>query len=258
MENKNRFFVALLLFTLLFTGLTFSQGDKKPTRLMIMQDVVYPYKSADYESAQKALNEFFKKNKFDMNWKVYQTDDFVYMYLVPFSDYSEIDAFNKMWDQKYSSVDQKEFGKLFSDFTGTIDHNNTIIVELNDSYDPSNAYLKPSDFNFIHWDFFEILPGKDWEIKALVDSYKKMNQDLNIPVPFKVWRVPYGEHTNSVIFTTHAKDDVDFYQHNKETDEKMMKYPGGQELYMKFFSTVKKFYHYNGKPRPELDYAFSK
>ena len=257
MQHKYKFlFICLLI---LFSNINlFSQENKKPTRLLVMQDVVYPYKAMEYENAQKGINEFFKKNKVGISWDTYQTDDFTYMYVVQFSGLGEVDELFKMLNDKIKASDQKEFGKLYGAFAGTIDHNNSIIVELKDSYKPKNPYMKPEDAGFIHWDFFELLPGKDTEAGALLADYKKMNEKLNIPVGYNQWSIVFGEKSTTVVFTTLAKDDIDFYTRNKETDEKTMKEPGGNEMYMKFMSSVRSFHHINGKPRPDLSIATSK
>jgi len=223
-----------------------------------MQDVVFPYKAMEYENAQKGINEFFKKNKIGISWDVLQTDDFTYMYLVQFSGLGEVDELFKMWNDKIKASDQKEFGKLYSAFAGTIDRNNTLIVELKESYIPTNPYLKPEDAGFVHWDFFELLPGKETEANALLADYKKMNEKLNIPVGYKQWSVVFGDNSSTIVFTTRAKDDVDFYTHNKETDNKLNNEPGGGDMYMKFMSSVRSFHHINGKPRPDLSIAASK
>jgi len=248
-----------ILFLILFTSVNlFSQENKKPTRLLVMEDVVFPYKMMEYENAQKGINEFFKKNKISISWNAFQTDDFTYMYVVPFSGLGEVDELFKMWNEKIKASDQKEFGKLYSAFAGTIDRNNTLIVELSDSYKPANPYLKPEDAGFIHWDFFELLPGKEQEARALLTDYKKMNEKLNIQVGYNLWSVVFGNNSTTLVFTTNAKDDIDFYTHNKETDEKTMKEPGGSEMYMKFLSSVRSFHHINGKPRPDLSIQASK
>jgi len=78
MQHKYKFFV--ICFLLLFSGIIlFSQENKKPNRLLVWEDVVFPYKAAEYETAQKAMNEFFKKNKVGFSWHTYQTDDYTYI-----------------------------------------------------------------------------------------------------------------------------------------------------------------------------------
>ncbi len=254
MQQKHKYFFICSLLLFGFINLH-SQQTQKPTRLLVMQDVVFPYKAMEYENAQKALNDFFKKNKVGISWNTFQTDDYTYMYTVRFSSLGEVDELFKLWDEKIKGTDQQEFGKLFSAFAGTIDHNNSIIVKLKDSYKPENAYLKQGDAGFIHWDFFELLPGKEEEAKSLLAEYKKLNEKLKIPVPYNQWSVEFGENSSTVIFTTEAKNDVDFYTHNKETDDKTMKEPGANEMYMKFISLVRSFRHFNGRPRPDLSLA---
>ncbi len=251
MQHKNKFLFFCLLIFFISTNL-FSQENKKPTRLFVMQDIVFPYKAMEYENAQKSINEFFKKNNTGISWQTFQTDDFNYMYVIQFSGLGEVDDLFKMWEAKIGAADKNEFGKLFGAFAGTIDKTNSIIVELNDFYQPKNPYLKPEEAEFMHWDFFEILPGKNMEATALLADYKKLNEKLNIPVAYNLWSVVFGNNSSTLIFTTQAKDDVDYYTQNKETDTKTMKESGSYEMYMKFMSTVRSFHHFNGKKRSDL------
>lgn len=220
---------------------------------MVMEDIVPYNKTTEYEKAQKNINEYILKNKLGFKWDAYQSDDNTYMYLVPFSSFSDIDKLYQAWDEKMKSVNQDEFGKLTNAFVGTIDHNNNIIIEQNEStYNPKSPYLTREKTAFLHWDFFEIIPGKEKEAWGLMKEYKAMCEKENIDVPFHVWSVNFGEHTSTIIITTPATGDIDFYTHNKATDDKLMKAPGGMELYGKFMDCVKKFNHFNGRPRPDL------
>jgi hypothetical protein len=251
MQHKYKFLFTCFL--ILITALnTYPQESKKPVRLLIMEDVVYPYKLAEYENAQKAINEFFKKNVPGLSWETYQTDDFTYMYIIPFSSLSEVEGLFTMMESKIKAADQKEFGKLYGAFAGVIDHNHTLVVELADSYNPENRYLKPEEGSFIHWDFFELLPGKDMEARGITAQYKKLNEKLNIPVPYNLWSTYFGPNSTTLVFSTRAKDDVDFYTRNKESDDKMMKDPEGSAIYMNFLASVRSFHHFNGKARPDL------
>lgn len=253
MKPTYKFWLILILF--LFTSIfapIFSQSSSKKLRLLVMEDIVLPSKMMEYEKAQKDMNEFLKKNNFNITWNAYQTDDFNYMYVVPFYNLNQVDSLFNLWNSKVKAVGNDEFSKVLNQFNGTIDYNNSLIVELVDSYKAQNPYFKADEAKFIHWDFFEIIPGKEKESKKLLEEYKKINEKLKIPVSYNLWNVVFGEHSTTMIFTTQAKDDVDFYTHNKQSDELLMKEPGGADLYMKFLSGVRKFHHINGKPRPDL------
>lgn len=253
MKYNYRSFIVLLILAFSFTA-SIAQNNKKPVRILVLDDIVSPSKVMEYEKAQKAMNEFIVKNKMGINWQTYQTDDYTYMYVVPFSTFTTLDSLFKLWDEKMMAANQDDLKKHFGAFAGTIDQTNSHIVQKNEnnSYMPKNPYMKPEDAKFLHWDFFEVIPGKEQEVWALMADYKKLCEKLNVTVPYNAWSVNIGDHTSTIVITTPAKDDVDFYTQNKMSDEKFMKEPGTDELYGKFMSLMRKFNHFNGKPRPDL------
>ena len=256
MQHKYKFLLAAFLF--LFSVISiFPQQQPNRTRILVMQDVVQPSKFLEYETAQKAVNQFITKNKLASAMDCFQTDDFTYMFTIQFSDLKEVDDLYKLWNDKISA-NSKEFGSLYSAFTGTIKSQNNIVVELGESYVPKNPIVTRDNFGFIHWDYFELIPGKEWETKAMVSEYKKMCEKLQTPLGFRQWNIVFGENSSTIIFSTIAKDDIEFYTLNKKADDLMMKEPGGQEMYMKFLSNVASFEHKNGKPRKDLSIAPSK
>jgi hypothetical protein len=156
-----------------------------------------------------------------------------------------------MWDDKMKASNQEELTQHMNTFTGTIEHTNSIIVKKNeDSFTAKNSYLKPDESMFIHWDFFEIIPGKEHEAWALVSDYKKLYEKLDIDVSYDAWSVEFGEHNSTIIFTTWAKDDVDFYTMNKKVDKLMTK--EADELDSKFMACVNTFHYFNGRYRKDL------
>ncbi len=253
MKYNYKSFITLAILILSFTT-SIAQNNSKPVRILVMDDVVSPSKVMEYEKAQKAMNEFIVKNKMGINWQTYQTDDYTYMYVVPFSTYTSLDSLFKLWDEKMMAVNQDDLKKHFGAFAGTIDQTNSQIVKKNEanSYTPKNPYLKSTEAKFLHWDFFEVIPGREQEAWALMAEYKKLCEKLNLNVPYNAWSVNIGDNTSTIIITTPGKDDVDFYTQNKMSDDKIMKEPGSDALYSKFISLMTKFRHFNGKPRPDL------
>jgi len=110
--------VCALFVVVLFSSLSFIYGqqDSKPKRLLIMQDVVYPYKAAAYEKAQKDMNEFIVKNYPSVTWTCLQYDNYTYDYIVDLGDYAKIDEMNKMWAEKMKTVNQDDFKKYADAF----------------------------------------------------------------------------------------------------------------------------------------------
>lgn len=249
---KYKLIVSTVFLVLIISFVTnFAQDASKPVRLMVMQDVVHPYKVAEYEKAQKEMNEFITKNNFGFSWEVFRADDYTYHYVIPFSNFADLDRLFKMWDEKNKAANQEDLAKHIIAFTGTIDHTNTIIVKKSEySYVAKTPYLKQDEAKFIHWDYFEILPGKEHEAWSLVSDYKKLCEKLNINVSHNVWSLEFGEHNSTIIFTTWAKDAVDFYTMNKKSNEQMMK--DGSDLYSKFMACVSRFHHVNGRYEKDL------
>jgi hypothetical protein len=243
----------LLLFLLLLSPLALLYGQEtKTTRLMVMQDVVYPYKMDAYEKAQKDMNEFVSKNYPAVYWNCLQYDNYTYIYTINLGEYGKIDEMNKMWQDKMKTVNQDEFKKYADEFLGTISNTNQLIVTKDDkgSYISKDPYVKRSDANFFHWDYFELLPGREEDAIAIAREEAAYSEKVKQKMDYNLWRISVGPNTNSIIFVSWDKNRVDFFT-DMEKDNKL----GGKEMEdmdKKFMSYVTKFEHWNGKPRPDL------
>ena len=251
-------FLALLFITLTVTSALYSQQKMQPTRLLVMEDVVYPNKSFEYEKAQKAMNDFIKASKIGLTWDCYQTDDYTYMYVIPFTTLSALDSLYDVWDKKFGALNQEDMNNHIKSFVGTIEGNNTIVVKLHPeaSYHSPNPYVKPEEVKFIHWDFFEIIPGKEKEAWELSKQYNDINKKSGAGQDYDAWSVDFGPNSSTIIFTTPSSSDADFYSQMHQDEKKA----GNQfdELYPKFMDCVHKFTHFNGKPRPDLSITAAK
>lgn len=248
-----RIHAKLLLILLLLSSLALLYGQEtKTTRLMIMQDVVYPYKMDAYEKAQKDMNEFISKNYPAVTWTCLQYDNYTYIYTINIGDYGKIDEMNKMWQDKMKTVNQQEFKKYADEFLGTISQTNQLIVTKDDkgSYSSKDPYIKRADAKFLHWDYFELIPGKEDDAIAIAREEAAYSEKIKQKMDYNLWHVSVGPNTNAIVFVSWDKSRVDFFT-NMEKDNKL----GGKEMEdmdKKFMSYVQKFDHWNGKPRPDL------
>lgn len=238
--------LAMLLF-LLFSFSVFSQ-----TRILVMQDVVYPYKADQYEKAQKDMNEWIQKNVPGISWRCLQRDNYTYTYVVKLENYAKIDEMNKLWKDKMNTVDKNDFQKHADAFTGTIAHTNQFVYTKNDegSYEAETPYIKNEDAPFRHWDYFEIVPGMEQKALEILKQEAELSKRTKMGMSYNLWRIDMGENTSSFLFASWAKSRMD-YVTDGEKDDKL----GGQEykdLDKKFMSYVQKFDHWNGKSRDDL------
>jgi hypothetical protein len=249
MKTKKSFLFLVLFLT--STSLLFPQA--KLAKLFVMEDNVFPSKVMEYEKAQKEMFGFFKKHNFKATMRTYSTDESLYYYVTQIVNLASLDTLYEKWNNAMLKYDQKEFNKLWSNFSGTTKSSGNMVLQQSEySYNPSNAYLNTFDAGFIHFDFFDIIPGKEMEAWGLLAEYKKLCEKFKFEEPFNVWSVMVGNPASRIVFTSYAKDDVDYYTRNKKNSEVMMK--NAADLYAKFMACVHNFSHYNGKPRKDLSY----
>ncbi|MDR3609275.1 MAG: hypothetical protein P4L27_01770 [Ignavibacteriaceae bacterium] len=244
----------ILIVMLLFTSISFLYGQQpaKTTRLLVMQDVVYPYKVDAYEKAQKDMNDFIAKNYPAVKWNCLQYDNYTYIYTVDLGDYGKIDEMNKMWQEKMKTVNQDDFKKYADQFLGTISQTNQLVVTKDDkgSYKAKDPYIKRNEAKFFHWDYFELIPGKEDDAVSIAREEAAYSEKMNLKMDYNLWRVSMGQNTNSIIFVSWDKDRVNFFT-DMEKDNKL----AGKEMEdmdKRFMTYVQKFEHWNGKPRPDL------
>src|ERR1017187_8264729 len=233
--------VCALFAIVLLSSLSFLYGqqESKPTRLLIMQDVVYPYKAEAYEKAQKDMNEFIVKNYPSVSWRCLQYDNYTYDYIVDLGDYGKIDDMNKMWEEKMKTVDQNEFKKYADPFIGTISATHQFVVTLDKkgSYLAKNPFVKPGEGKFYHWHYFEFIPGRENEALQVARDEAALSEKLNLKGSFNLWHISMGQNTNAYVYASTDKSRVDFFT-NMEADNKVA---GKQmdELDKKFMSYVR-------------------
>ncbi len=102
----------------------------------------------------------------------------------------------------------------------------------------------------MHFDYFEIIPGKEHEAMSLVSDFQKLYEKNNISVSYNVWSVEFGDHSSTIVVTTGAKNAVDYYTMDKEVSEQLEK--EGHDLETKFRSCVNKVHRLNGNYLKDL------
>jgi len=250
MKTKMNF---LFVISLLFVFCSISISQTQLVKLFIMEDIVNPSKVAEYEKAQQDMNSFLKKRNFKSTWRAYSTDESVYYFVMPITSLAGLDSLYASWYGAMEKYNKEGLGQLMTNFAGTAKSSGNMVLQQSEhSYHPANSYLNPMDAGFLHFDFFDIIPGKEMEAWALLGEYKKLCEKNKFEEPFNVWQVMVGNPSSRIIFTNYAKDEVDYYTRNKKNTEVLMK--NASDLYVKFMACVEKFSHFNGKPRKDLSY----
>jgi antibiotic biosynthesis monooxygenase (ABM) superfamily enzyme len=245
-----------ILFVVLFfsslPSLYSQQDNKPPVRIMVLTDVVIPNKADQYEQAQKDMNVFLANNFPSLNWQCIQSDKYEYHYIVDLKSYGDIDAFDKSFADKMKSVNQTDYKKLTDAFLGTISSTASRIYTLDekDSYTAKEPLVQPKDAKFLHFDYYELTPGKEEEALSVAHDISALNQKLNVKTSSRIWRQNYGENNNAILVVRSDKSSADFYSNMEKNNQ--ISTQEKKDLQKKFMAYVQKFDHWNGKMRPEL------
>lgn len=230
----------------------FSQENKTPVRIVVMTDVVIPNKADQYEQAQKDMNVFLTNNYPNLKWDCVQFDRYEYNYIVDLKNYADIDEWNKTRMEKMKTVDQAEYKRLAAEFDGTISSNSRRIYTLDekDSYTAKDPLVQPKDAKFLHFDYYELVPGKEDEALSIAHDISAINAKLNLRMSARIWRQNFGETNNAILLVRSDKSSSDFYSDMEKNNQ--MSNQEKKNIQKKFMSYVLKFDHWNGKTRPDL------
>jgi hypothetical protein len=228
------------------------QENKSPVRIMVLTDVVIPNKADQYEQAQKDMNVFITNTFPSLNWQCVQFDQFEYNYIVDLKNYADIDAFNKAYEDKIKTVNQADYKKLTDAFIGTISSTASRIYTLDqkDSYTAKDPVVQPKDAMFLHFDYYELIPGKEDEALGIAHEISAINEKQNSRTSARIWRQNYGEKNNAILLVRSDKNSSDFYSNMEKNNQANTQEK--KDLQKKFMTYVQKFDHWNGKMRPEL------
>jgi hypothetical protein len=236
----------------------YSQDKKDPVRILVMTDVVYPNKADQYEQAQKDMNVFLANNFPALNWQCIQFDKYEYNYIVDLKNYADIDAWNKARAEKMKTVNQTERKKLMAAFDGTISSYSRRIYTLDekDSYTAKDPLVQPKDAKFLHFDYYELTPGKEDEALSIAHEISAINEKSNVRTSSRIWRQNFGEINNAILIVRSDKNSSDFYSNMEKNNQANSQEK--KDLMKKFMTYVQKFDHWNGKMRPELSISEEK
>jgi hypothetical protein len=244
----------ILFVVALFSSVTslYSQDYKTPVRIMVLTDVVIPNKADQYEQAQKDMNVFLANNFPTLNWQCVQFDKYEYNYIVDLKNYADVDSWNKAFDDKIKTVNQADYKKLTDAFIGTISSTASRIytADEKDSYTAKDPLVQPKDAMFLHFDYYELIPGKEDEALKIAHDISAINEKLNIKTSARIWRQNFGEKNNAILLVRSDKNSSDFYSNMEKNNQASNQEK--KDLQKKFMAYVQKFDHWNGKMRLEL------
>jgi hypothetical protein len=248
----------LFLFLLSFTQLP--AQDKLPDREMFMvhEDVVFPYMSDKYEKAAKNFVEMLNEANVEGSYRAFQTEYFTYSTIISVKDFEGLAKYIENRSEMMEKISEEKMENVMSQFDGCYaSHRNYLITLRNDlSYKPVYGLNEDDGLNFRHFDYINVIPGKEDEMNDILKEYKSLYESKGIEEGYRVYFGGIGTDMPYIIFVQPAKGRVDWATLSDRQDEQLGE--EGGKLLNRMMAITQKFEHKDGMMRPDLYYSQKK
>ena len=248
----------LFLFFISFVQLPAQDKLPDTEMYMIHEDVVYPYMQDKYEKAAKDFVEMLKEANVEGSYRSFQVEYFTYNSIISVKDYEGLAKYMGMRSEMMEKIGEEKMGKVMSQFDGCYaSHKNYLITLRNDlSYKPTYGLNADEGLNFRHFDYINVIPGKEDEMNDILKEYKALYESKNIEEGYRVYFGGIGTDMPYIIFVQPAKGRVDWATLSDRQDEQLGE--EGSNLLGRMMAITQKFEHKDGMMRPDLYYSQKK
>ena len=248
----------LFLFFISFVQLPAQDKLPDTEMYMIHEDVVYPYMQDKYEKAAKDFVEMLKEANVEGSYRSFQVEYFTYNSIISVKDYEGLAKYMGMRSEMMEKIGEEKMGKVMSQFDGCYaSHKNYLITLRNDlSYKATYGLNSDESLNFRHFDYINVIPGKEDEMNDILKEYKALYESKNIEEGYRVYFGGIGTDMPYIIFVQPAKGRVDWATLSDRQDEQLGE--EGSNLLGRMMAITQKFEHKDGMMRPDLYYSQKK
>lgn len=255
MRKLTMFSLLLLCGLFLITSPSFSQ-EMKDQLFLIHEETVNIDMWDKYESTSKEWVDLMNGAGLDLPYiQASQRDDGHYYYIIPISNYAEIDKMQGIFGSAIEKVGKDKWDKFMVENNSTIESSKDFIATRSAkySYMPKNPRLKQDEVNFIHWMFFTYKMENRKEIMEIMTEWKKLYEEKDIKNGYTIWLIELGLDNNMIALTEGYKDGGDFYTSQMEDNALMEK--EASALWAKMSQYITSIENKYGSPRPDLGYV---
>jgi hypothetical protein len=238
---------------LVFLSVTLLAQDEPKDQLFWIHEEKAKVNMLDkYISTSKDILKMFKEGGLNVDMYTSQRDDNLFYYLIPISNFADIDSLYKNFGSAMKKVGADKWRSKMAENASTVEMSEDGVVTRSGkySYAPKNPRLKQNEAKFLHWDYFYVLPEKRKEFFDVAKQFKELYAKNDIGMGYAVWIPQFGFDNDLVVVSQTGKDAADYYQASHMINEKLGK--DGEMLWKKLLSTLKDFNHLNGHPRNDL------
>ncbi|MEJ2494332.1 MAG: hypothetical protein P8Y79_08390 [Ignavibacteriaceae bacterium] len=245
-------FIGLYLFT---SGVMLAQEETKDQLFWVREEVAKIDKWGQYEKTSKEWVDLMTEGGLDLPVvRASQRNDGHYYYLIPLSNYAEIDKFPEIFGSAIDKIGKEKWGKYMEEANSSMESHKDFIAKWSAkySYVPKAPRTKPEEAGFIHWLFFHYKLEKKQDVLDVLADWKALYEKNNIPDGWGIWLVELGLDNNMIALSEVAKDAGSYYAAMKENSEKLKEEEA--KLWQRMSVNILDIKEVYGKPRPDLTY----
>lgn len=250
-----RIFLAVMFISIFTSGILIAQQEMKDQLYLVHEEVAKVNMWDQYESTSKQWVELMTTAGLDLPYiRASQRDDGHYYYLIPISDYADIDKFPNIFKSATDKIGKDKWDNFMTENNSSMESNKDFVAKWSAkySYVPKEPRIKPEEAGFLHWIFFTYKLEKRQEVLDVLAEWKALYEKNNIPDGWNIWLIELGLDNNMIALTEAAKDGASFYSNMKENSAKLKTEEG--KLWEKLSANVMTIEEKYGKPRPDLSY----
>jgi hypothetical protein len=213
MKTKKIAAFIILISSLSLLKVTAQSGISEWNYIFVREDIVNPNKVSFYEASLSDLNTVLvESNVKNYNCYSHLLDNFHFVHIIPLDKLSDIEKGTVEFLK--NQVDEKAFNLVWSDLSETITASTNYILKYRPelSYAPSDIYWG-NDTPYRRWNYMYFIPGSEEEAEKLLQAWKKLYENKNVQMGFRVFSGFIGVEKPLYVFTMWATNPYE-YQNN--------------------------------------------
>jgi hypothetical protein len=252
---KQKFSFAVILFSIFFPGLLIAQQEMKDQLYLVHEEIAKVDMWDQYEKTSRQWVEYMNEAGLDLAYvRASQRDDGHYYYLIPISNYADIDKFPDIFKSAIDKIGKDKWDSFMKENNSSMESTKDFVAKWSAeySYVPKQPRIKPEEAGFIHWIFFNYKLEKRKEVLDVLAEWKSLYEKNNVPDGWSIWLIDLGLDNIMIALSEYAKDGASFYTNMKENSDKLKSEE--DKLWAKLSANVLNIEQKYGKPRPDLSY----
>lgn len=218
--------------------------------LLVVQYVVEPSKTAEFESVAKQAVAQLAKQKWSDGFLCTRTDEVTYTFIMPAHGLRE----GRAQLEALVAAGQALGADWAQRGSDAVEYVNTYLVVARPdlSYQPENPRLSMDEIRAMHFDFNYLNFGSRSTAEETAKQYVNLHKKANCDTGFTVYEVVGGDELPIMIVASNAKSVADYYENAAKVVQALG--PDLASVAKERDSVVRRIEHFDALVVPELSY----